>query len=187
MKVRIGIIVGTTYKKSIANIVMTDFQSEGHALMEQVASILMQYEDKVYLRIDGVRFSRIRDDIASLIEYAERKDGPGSAGYVPSPAPAVHSGMAAAGLPNGIQGSLLGGPPVLQNMPPLQSDIGITPSLRPSGAFGNTLSPNIASQTMVAGSIVHSVRQNAFGSLPPTLMNPNLHRNRDLLQSSPAE
>lgn len=31
----------------------------------------MRYEDKVFLRVDSVKFSRIRDDISTLISYGD--------------------------------------------------------------------------------------------------------------------
>lgn len=134
--------------------------------MEQVAAILMQYEDKVYLRVDGTRFSRIRDDIASLIDYADSGDGPV---YLAGP----H------GMINRMQPTLVGAHLVPTLIPDGHA------SLRPSAAFGNSLSPPTGPALMT--SVAQSVRQNNLGSLPPTLMNPNLHRNRDLLQSSSPE
>jgi hypothetical protein len=39
--------------------------------MTKVATALMRYEDKVFLRVDSIKFNRIRDDISTLISYGD--------------------------------------------------------------------------------------------------------------------
>jgi len=65
------VIIGASYKNGIASVVLADFEGEGQALMAKVAAALMRYEDKVFLRVDSVKFNRIRDDISTLISYGD--------------------------------------------------------------------------------------------------------------------
>lgn len=63
--------VGNGYKKGVAAVVLTDFEGEGEALLAKIATALMRYEDKVFLRVDTVKFNRIREDVATLITYGD--------------------------------------------------------------------------------------------------------------------
>jgi hypothetical protein len=145
--------------------VLTDFEGEGQILMNKVAAALMRYEDKVFLRVDSVKFSRIRDDISTLISYGDFDRGRNEV------AAANFSAVALSAM---------------KNYPVGQQHIRYESPPRPTTAmFGQRTQQQVQyvqSNLEIPGSTSAIGQPGVLQSSPIPTMN-GLHRNRDMLLS----